>query len=263
MAAITQGDEGPRHAPIFNVFNEWGIKHLSHSNIDLARNDLGLWVLRYIFKIYDPANAAMARGNAVEHGLQVALQGGEFDDPLDEAMRDFNKRTALGVDGERREKEAGNIGGMVAQAREGMSSANATVVGYQEKIEVEIPGIDVPVIGYTDFTCEDTIIDLKTTTRLPSAISASHRRQGSVYQRAAGNKAIDFLYATPKKNAMYRLENSDADWKEVCETALRLQRWLAKFESKEELASCAIPNYDSFYWSSSATREKAREIFGY
>ena len=244
-----------------NVFENWNIKHLSHSNIDLARNDLGLWVLRYIFKVYDSPNAAMARGNAVEHGLQVALQGGEFDDPLDEAMRDFNKRTALGVDGERREKEAGNIGGMVAQAREGMGSA--TVVGYQEKIEVEIPGIDVPVIGYTDFTLEDAIVDLKTTTRLPSAISASHRRQGSVYQRAAGNKAIDFLYATPKKHAMYRLENSDADWLEVCETALRLQRWLSKFDSKDDLAACAIPNYDSFYWSSSATREKAREIFGY
>jgi hypothetical protein len=243
------------------IFKHWGIKHLSHSNIDLARNDLGLWVLRYIFRIYDQANAAMARGNAVEHGLQVALQGGEFDDPLDAAMKDFNKRTALGVDAERREKEAKNIGGMVAQAREGM--AGATVIGYQEKIEIEIPGIDIPVIGYTDFTCEDTIIDLKTTTRLPSAISASHRRQGSVYQRAAGNKSIDFLYATPKKHAMYRLENSDKDWLEVCETARRLQRWLAKFDSKDELVACAIPNYDSFYWSSPATREKAREIFGY
>jgi len=244
-----------------SVFDNFAIKHLSHSNIDLARNDLGLWVLRYVYKVYDPANAAMARGNAVEWGLQVALQGGEFDDPLDAAMKDFNKRTALGVDGERREKEANNIGGMVSQAREGM--AGAKVIAYQEKIEIEIPGIDIPVIGFTDFTCEDTIIDLKTTTRLPSAISAGHRRQGSVYQRAAGNKSIDFLYATPKKHAMYRLEDSDGDWLEVCQTALRLQRFLEKFDTKEELAAVVIPNFDSFYWSSSATREKAREIFGY
>ena len=36
------------------------LKHLSHSNLDLARNDLALWVLRYLYKVYDPGNAAIS-----------------------------------------------------------------------------------------------------------------------------------------------------------------------------------------------------------
>ena len=93
----------------------FGLKHLSHSNLDLARNDLGLWVMRYLYKVYDPANAAMARGNAAEHGCYVALTGGEFDDPVDAAVKDFNKRTALGVNGEARDRERKNIPGFIEQ----------------------------------------------------------------------------------------------------------------------------------------------------
>ena len=138
-----------------------------------------------------------------------------------------------------------------------------TLEGFQRRIEVEVPGCPIPVIGYTDFDFEDVIVDLKTTTRLPSAISAAHRRQGAIYSRASGNRGVDFIYLTPKKAARYQLENSDQDWLEVCETAHRLLRFLDKFETREEVASVVIPNFDTFWWSSPSTREKAREVFGY
>jgi|TARA_R110000822_G_scaffold53516_2_gene138011 hypothetical protein len=241
----------------------FGLKHLSHSNLDLARNDLGLWVMRYLYKVYDPANAAMARGNAAEHGCYVALTGGEFDDPVDAAVKDFNKRTALGVNGEARDRERKNIPGFIEQFIEAIGEDKPEVVDYQRRIEVEIDGIDIPCMGFTDFGFEDAIVDLKTTNRMPSAISASHRRQGSIYQRAAGNRSVDFLYVSAKKWARYELTDSDQDWREVCETAHRLDRLLGKFETKEEVAEVVMPNFDTFYWSSPATREKAREIFGF
>ena len=245
------------------IFARWGIQHLSHSSIDLARNDLALWVLRYIYKVYDPANAAMARGNAAELGCYLALTGDEFDNPVEAAMADYNKRTALGVDGEAREKERAVIEPMIEQFRAAFGGQRPALVDYQNKIEVEIEGIDVPVIGYTDFGFEDAIVDLKTTTRLPSAISASHRRQGAIYQRAAGNRGVDFLYVTPTKHARYQLDDTTQEWREVCETAHRLQRFLGAFETREEIAGAVIPNFDSFYWSSPSTRQKAKEIFGY
>tara|TARA_R110000787_G_scaffold89802_7_gene189988 strand:- start:2304 stop:3041 length:738 start_codon:yes stop_codon:yes gene_type:complete len=239
------------------------VKHVSHSSIDLARNDLGLWVARYVYKLYDPANPAMARGNAVELGLQIMHQGGEFDDPLEEALKDFNKRTALGCNGEAREREAANIPLMMDQYQDCWEGDLPRLEDYQKRIEIELPHIDVPCIGFTDFETEDSVIDIKTTGRMPSAISAAHRRQGSIYQKASGNRKIEFIYLTPKKSARYTLEDSEPDFNEVCHTALRLQNFLAAFDSKEALTAAVIPNYDTFYWNNPATREKAKEIFGY
>ena len=248
---------------IEEICKRFGLKHLSHSNLDLARNDLGLWVLRYLYKVYDPGNAAMERGKAAEHGCWVAHDGGEFDDPVEEAVKEFNKATALGVNGEARDRERENVKAMVAQYVAFFDGELPKLEGYQRRVEVEIPGIPIACMGYTDFDFAEAVVDLKTTTRLPSAISSAHRRQGSIYQRASGNRGVDFLYVTPKKAARYPLENSDQDWLEVCETAHRLMRFLDKFQTREEAAAVVIPNFDTFYWSSPATREKAREIFGY
>ena len=248
---------------IEEIAKRFGLRHFSHSSLDLARNDLGLWVLRYLFKVYDPGNAAMERGKAVEHGCYIGHTGSEFDDPIEEAVREFNKATALGVAGEARDRERENIPLMVQQYLDLFDGNLPTLEGFQRRIEVEVPGCPIPVIGYTDFDFEDVIVDLKTTTRLPSAISAAHRRQGAIYSRASGNRGVDFIYLTPRKAARYQLENSDQDWLEVCETAHRVLRFLDKFETCEEVASVVIPNFDTFYWSSPSTREKAREVFGY
>ena len=256
---------------IEEIAERFNIKHFSHSSLDLARNDLGLWVLRYLFKVYDPGNAAMERGKAVEDGCYFAHSAGEFDDPVEHAINIYNKATALGVSGEARDRERAFIGPMIEQYIALFKGKLPALIemdgqkhpGAQRKIEVEIPGCPIPCIGYTDFDFEDAVVDLKTTTRLPSAISAAHRRQGAIYKRAAGNRSVDFLYLTPKKAARYQLENSDQDWLEVCETAHRLLRFLDKFETREELAAAVIPNFDTFYWSSASTREKAREVFGY
>lgn len=241
----------------------FGLKHVSHSNLDLARNDIALWTLRYLFKVYDPGNAAMARGQASEKGCEVYLTGGEFDDPVEAALAEYNKRTALGVDGEARDRERANIEPMIEQFIDAMGGERPTLVDYQQRIEVEIPGIDIPCVGYTDFGFEDAIVDLKTTTRLPSSITASHRRQGAIYAQAAGNRGVDFLYVTPKKWARYQLDDWQRDWGEVVQTARRLDNFLSRFDDREEVAQAVIPDYDSFYWSAPATRAKAKEIFGY
>ena len=248
---------------IEDIAKRFSLRHFSHSSLDLARNDLGLWALRYLFKVYDPGNAAMERGKSVEHGCYVAHVGSEFDDPIEEAVREFNKATALGGNGEARDRERENIPLMVQQYIDLFDGNLPTLEGFQRRIEVEVPGCPIPVIGYTDFDFEDVIVDLKTTTRLPSAISAAHRRQGAIYSRASGNRGVDFIYLTPRKAARYQLENSDQDWLEVCQTAHRLLRFLDKFETREEVASVVIPNFDTFYWSAPSTREKAREVFGY
>ena len=239
------------------------VKHISYSSLTCARTDIAYWVARYGHKLYDPTNAAMARGLAVEHGLKYCHNGGEFDDPIDEAMKEFNKRTALGVDGEKKQREADNIPGYFENYADLWDGDLPQIESYQEKITLEIPGVEVPLVGYTDFEFPDSVIDIKTTGRMPSAISASHRWQGAIYQQAAGNRKVEFIYLTPKKAARYLLEDSEQDWIAVCQAATRLQTFLSAFDDLEHLTSAVIPNYESFYWSNPQTRKTAQEIFGF
>ena len=138
------------------------VKHLSHSSLMCARIDTGYWWAKYYHKIYDAPSAAMPRGLAVEHGCAHFHNGGEFDDPVEEAEKDFARRTALGFESDAKEREAANIAPMVEQYRTLWDGEPPEMVDYQRRVEVEVDGLSVPIIGFTDFEFEDSIWDLKT-----------------------------------------------------------------------------------------------------
>ena len=241
------------------------IDHHSNSSLKKAINDMALWCMVYLPpRFREGTNAAMARGTATEFGVEVGLQGNEFVDPSEEAVKKFNELTALGVDGEARDKERANIPAMVEQGLEALKDYGPPSQT-QERIEIKLDGVQLPIMGYTDFTwdTEGEVIDLKSTMRLPSAITAPDRRQGAIYKMAKGNHSMKFLYVTPKKVGFYELENCQQDLEEVRQTAIRVERFLALSDDPEVLRSFVIPNYDSFYWNSPATREQGRKVFGY
>ena len=97
---------------------------------------------------------------------------------------------------------------------------------------------------------------------LPSAIKASHARQGAVYAAAFGNYGMRFCYATPKKSAVYELENARDHLAALANIACRLERFLSLSRDPHELAGLLCPNYDSFYWNDPGARATAQEIWG-
>ena len=100
---------------------------------------------------------------------------------------------------------------------------------------------------------------------MPGKIKADHRRQMAVYQHANSNQSIDVLYASYKKHEIYTLTSDESKkaLEEIRQTAIRLEKLLDKFETKEDLAAAIIPNYDSFYFNGTEIRAKAKDIFGY
>ena len=247
-----------------NHFEKFGIKHLSPSSTDLARNDMGLWVLRYLFKEYEPANMAMLRGKLVEKACFEISENEPFNPkPETATVEEFNRATALGCDAEQRDKERENIIGMCRQYREFVGDKPKKILETQRKISLDIEGLAVPMIGFTDFEYEDEIVDIKTTSRLPPKISPSHRRQGAVYAKASGNRSVSFLYLTQKKAAKYLLEDYEDDFNQVVQTALRIQKFLSVSDDPEELASIVIPNYDHFFFRSDFIRDAAKRHFGF
>ena len=130
------------------------------------------------------------------------------------------------------------------------------------------------MIGFVDwrFSAHGLIVDLKTTERLPSAIGASHGRQGAVYATAHGNFGMRFAYAKPGPakgdgRQVQVLEMSGDDVRAHLAAlrliALSLGRFLALSHDARELAGLIVPDFDSFYWSDPSVRAAGRDVFGF
>ena len=153
-----------------------------------------------------------------------------------QAVKAFDRDMAL-VPDDRRDSEREAIPGYVACGLAELRQYGIPTA-YQDRVELRLDDVPVPVIGFIDWRFDDhgLIVDLKTSERLPSAISLSHARQGAVYARAHGNYGMRFAYVKPsagKKDGravvVYELERMDIERQLVAlrQIALRLERFLA------------------------------------
>ena len=127
--------------------------------------------------------------------------------------------------------------------------------GAQTRVEYNIPGLSVPIIGYIDFVFEDgSIIDLKTTKRCPSEPKPEHIRQVALYM-AAKECAGSLFYVTDKKAALYPIteEQKDAALKSIKRDALALQSFLNSQPDAVSAIRSLPMNDDDFRWSEAAT----------
>lgn len=257
-----------------NPFSRHGIDHLSASSLNLWAAQPALWIMERLLGRKTPMGIAAARGRAVEAGINAGLLDPKLppDDCASFGEREFARETALTGD-PRREEERAKIGGWV---KGGLAELRHYGVpdGYQERVEVRLDGIPVPVIGYIDwrFSQHGLIVDLKTTERFPSEIGNSHGRQGAVYATAHGNFGMRFAYAKPApgktdKQQVRVYEMSGDDVRRHREAlgaiAISLGRFLAVSSDARELASLIVPDFDSFWWSNPSARAAGREVFGF
>ncbi len=237
-------------------FERFGIDHLSPYSLNLWRASPGVWALRYVGKIKDEGKAALWRGNAVETGLAALLRGETPFEALDAAHMNFDLN-AMGIIDEKNEPERALIGPMLAQCAkwEAPSDLNAT----QLKIEYWFDPIPIPVIGYLDFAFDGIDVDLKTTTKCPSAPRADNVRQVALY-RAARGRAGGILYVTDKKQAYYPVtdEMMDEALQEMHAAALSLNNFLARCDTREDVLRSLPVDWD--HWSAPKTKVPLAEI---
>lgn len=257
-----------------NAFERHGVGHLSASSLNLWAAQPALWIMERLLGRRTPPGVIAARGKAVEHGVHLGLSNPRLsvEECIEGAEREFVRQTALSTDPRReeeRKKLAGWVRGALAELRQyGMPD------GYQEKIEVQLDDVAVPIVGYIDWRFSDhgLIVDLKTTERFPSQIGDAHGRQGAVYASAHGNFGMRFAYAKPapgKKEPqqvrVYEMSGDDVrrHLAALRAIALSLGRFLAISNDARELAGLIVPDFDSFWWSEPAARAAGREVFGF
>jgi hypothetical protein len=244
-----------------NGFQRHGINHLSPSALNCWRETPGLWCLRYLAGVRDETNAAMHRGTSVERGLDAMLHGASPEDAHKFAINEFD-RLFTGVLSDEIEAERELIPGMVKQChkwRDDMKEAGALpdLAATQLRVETWLDGVDIPVIGYVDFTFMDgPDIDLKTTKRCPSEPSANHLRQVALYHKARQRPAA-LLYVTEKRFAFYAPPVSDleAAIAELTSAGRSLELFLSMMPDAET-ALRALPHQNDHYAYGEAAKAK-------
>lgn len=253
-----------------NSFEKHGITHLSASSVNLFIAAPALWACSYLMKRRTPVGPAAHRGTAIEAGVEAGLF--DPDMPVEAAQKvaheKFHSLTRLSSDG-RIEKERATIDGSVAVAlaelrQYGVPDVPDATFGRQTKLELTIPGVAVPVWGFIDFEWPQhgIIVDLKTTARIPSAISDPHARQGAIYSGPGANTQVRFAYVSEKKIAVYVLDNVAQHLASFVQAAQSIERLLSLSDDSEKLTRCFAPDLTSFYWADSSAVSIAREIWG-
>ena len=246
-----------------NGFEKHNIDHLSASSINLWTNAPDVWVAKYLLDHKQQFGPAPRRGQCVETAADMILKGTSEKDALTHAFRMFDDDFDLMDEGA--DKERALIEPMVEIAVSELEQYGRPkdTGGNQERIEISANFEDwsIPVIGFLDFEFEDhgLVVDLKTTTRVPSTMSADHQLQRAIYACAKGNAAVKFLYVSAKKANWLE----DGDTREVLARAkvqiARLERFLS-LHSTDEMRACVPCNPNSFYWRGDEAARK--EIYG-
>lgn len=238
------------------------VRH-SPSSLNLFAASPALFVLEKLIGVRQPGNAPMYRGTAVEDGVTHGLMnpGASLDECTNVAFKKYDTITALSSD-TRREEYRTTIRAMI-------ESALAELRPYgipsqcQGFIEWKPEGLQYPIVGYWDYHwAEHNItIDLKTSEKLPSAIKVPHARQVALYV-TSNNADARVAYITPKKHAVYQVENIDAHRKALHQMALKCEAFLALSEDPEFFKKITLPDLESFYWSGPPARQLAFEHWG-
>ena len=247
-----------------NGFEKHGIKHLSPSSINLWTNAPDVWVAQYLFGKRGPMSAAAMRGICTEDAVVAVLQGKNKDGALDQALEKFDQTFPIGD--EKTTKERAMIQPcmeLAVQELEQYGEPEFSEEG-QEKISItaKTDDYEIPVIGYLDlcFPKHGVVIDLKTTGRCPSVMSAEHQLQRAIYQKAKGNQIVKFLYVTPKKTNLLE----DGDPSEILRKTkiqiTRMERFLRSGNARD-VASVIPVNPNTFYWN--GAEDIRQELYGF
>ena len=239
-------------------FKAHGINYLSPSSINTYINDTSLWVARYLFKIKSSSGASAVRGIATEFVLADKYEKGVFDyNLLDVKFMSLCVESGIDLGDIKTAKEKNLLKGFGSVIDENFDYEN--LEAYQEKVEVPIDDMPVPIMGYIEFRFKDKIVDLKTSTRMPTRPTEAQKRQMAMYSMAYPNSSVDLFFATPKEHKKFTLNNLTLYKKQLRKVALSIQKFLSISDDKHELASLMYPNLDSWLWS--GMKEEANKIW--
>ena len=237
-----------------NPFAAFGITHLSASTLNTFAASPAMFVIEKVLKRRQPVGASAHRGTATEAGVAAFLMGNATVAEAQEiALKEFDRLTALSGDPRR----------ATERARPELDSHFVKQTAALGKIEHWFEGVAVPLIGYYDFKWDDhgILVDLKSQLKLASEINVAHARQVALYV-ADTNYSARIAYVTPKKHAVYQLENARAHLESLRRIAMACQAFCAVSSNPDDLVAITAPDVSSYFFSDPVARATAYEVYG-
>mgnify|MGYP003120760995 FL=1 len=242
-----------------NPFEVHNIKYLSPSSVNTYISDMPMWVARYLFGVKSGSGAGAVRGIVQESVLADKYRTGKFDfDILEPKFIDTCIEFKLDLEDVKIEKEKKLLKNFAKIIDNNFDYTD--LQDYQEKVEVKFEDLPVPYVGYIDFRFINTIVDLKTTTRLPSQPTEAQKRQMAFYSMAYPDNNVELFFASPKDYKKFTLDNLSVYKKQLEKVAFSIQKFLSISSDRYELASLIYPNFDSWTWGYKLQKE-AKKIW--
>jgi hypothetical protein len=235
-------------------FERHGIDHLSPSSLRLFRECLPVWTGKYLLHAADEMGPGAWRGQAVEAGVDRLLFGETGDAPVLAMHAKWNEQAQGLVEPDCvKEQEALDSFYLSAAAA---FTGQPVPLQRQGRIELDLPGISVPLVGYCDWRWSTHGDDLKTTWRMPNGgqPDPAHVDQVTCYSMHYG---VPFFltYVTPKRWTRYEVTGSMAAtaWDRVIETAQALRSFLEHVRDGHDALSMMSPDYTSYFFRPAMT----------
>jgi hypothetical protein len=239
-----------------NGFEKHGIDHTSASQINMWNACPHAWIGRYLYGLKGNFSVAAKCGVLVEDAcVHILLNIMTQEQAIENAYNELSKFIMLS-DNESDLKRLEALEGMITLAMEelnkyGTPEFDIDVMGNIKQKDINIKcncgHFKLKVEGYMDFVFPEvkTVIDLKTTLRLPSVMPDNHRVQGSLYKQAT-KYDVKFLYVTGKKSNVIEIEDTGDVLADIKKTLIRQEKFLSLGE-KEELKDIVPIIRDSYY----------------
>lgn len=251
-----------------NPFSIHGINHLSASSINLFVEDKAMWCMTYLMKTPRTTSPSAIRGNAIEHGINIihnAPQQFSLSDTAKEVGYKYDqllREAEIDLDDEKAEQERQSLRCYLDTYTQFIPSSwfETKPVSYQEEILINYGELPVPLKGFIDFRFDKYIVDLKTTTKMPSKLTDAHCRQMAVYSMAYPDLDMYLNFVTPKKFSIFAVDDLDKWRQQVFDIAISIQRFLSASDDKLELTLQNYPNFDHWKWDE-LKQKQAKEIW--
>ncbi len=224
-----------------NVFERFGIEHLSASNIKMWCDSMRVnWGRKYLLRQDTFTSAAMLRGRAVEAGWAAWLLDGDLAAAKERIDVKFTfELDAHGIADKTDERR--NLAPMLGQCLD-WGNPFGKLETEQIAIEHRFSDVPVPFVGYVDMAFADGDVDLKTTTKLPARGEATreHIRQVALYRAARDMRPHSLLYVTPTKHLAIPVTDEEVAWglAALHGEALAIQEFLSHMPDAETAVRC-------------------------
>lgn len=236
-----------------DAFDRFNLHHLSSQSTNLFLSNPAMFVLKYCEGFKGPSNAAMLRGNTSDKMIGEAVLDPKIDlaDLEDRAVAYFN--SALDDIEDEPETITKELDSVRKYVNTGVPFYRklGKPVSYQERVELQFDEVPVPIIGYCDLEYDDSVRDIKTTTRSPSKLPEQVSRQLAIYATALEKpKAYaDYIVANTRNQSVVSLECDDLNLRldEVYRTSLAIMNLLYNNDINS-LRDQFYPDFSDWRW---------------